>query len=173
MNRLRFNAASPIARYRSMWRDQRRHARRRGIEFQLTFEQWLLIWETSGRLPERGKETGQYVMARPGDQGPYAVGNVRIITVNQNAGESKGMTGQIQSLATCGKISFAHRARSSLTEAQVSEIRRRYVPRSPDANTVVLAREYGVAQATIWFIIANRSWKPLGAYRHEQRQPTF
>lgn len=165
MNKLRFNAASPLARYRSMWCDQRCRARNRGITFQLSFKQWFSIWQNSGRLHRRGKQNGQYVMARFGDRGPYATGNVKIVTINQNGHESKGKTGQITPLTCREKISLSHRKLSPLTKAQVREIRRRYVPRSRDANTVVLAREYGVSQATLWNIVANRSWKSRTAYQ--------
>jgi hypothetical protein len=39
-------------------------AERRGIPFELTFKQWLQIWQDSGHLHERGHRQGQYVMAR-------------------------------------------------------------------------------------------------------------
>ena len=165
MRQLRSDA-SPFARH-PCWKaycDQQNCARIRSIAFFLTFEQWLSIWETSGYLSRRGKQAGQYVMARLGDRGAYAVGNVKIVTINQNGSESKGKTGQVTPKECRGKISFSHRKLSPLTEAQVIEIRRRYRRYSHDANTVTLAEEYGVAQATVWFIVANRSWKPRTAY---------
>jgi hypothetical protein len=162
MNRLRSDA-SPFARHPHWraYRDQRYAARRRGIAFKLTFEQWLSIWKTSRRLSQRGKQKNQYVMARPGDRGPYAVGNVKIVTINRNGHESKGKTGQLTPLECRQKISLARRASSRLTEAHVREIRQRYVYHSRDANTVSLAREYGVSQYTIWAILADWHWKPL------------
>jgi hypothetical protein len=60
----------------------RRDSRGRGIAFELTFDQWLKIW--GRKLAKRGPLKGQYVMARFGDKGPYAVGNVQIITSEQN-----------------------------------------------------------------------------------------
>jgi hypothetical protein len=166
MNRVRSDA-SPFARhpYWKAYTNQRYQALRRGIAFQLEFKQWLSIWKASGHLPNRGKQKGQYVMARHGDCGPYANGNVKIVTINQNGHESKGKTGQTTPIECREKISLSHRKLSPLTEAQVREIRRSYVPYSRDANTVALAREYGVAQATVWTIIANRSWKPQAARR--------
>lgn len=74
--------------FRKMWRNQRGHAQGSGILFLLTFEQWLGIWLDSGHLSERGCRKGQYVMGRVGDQGPYSVTNVKIITVEQNHAES-------------------------------------------------------------------------------------
>lgn len=68
---------------------QQRQAKARGIVFLLTFDEWWEIWEQSGHWENRGKKSGQYVMARFGDVGPYAVGNVRITTCNENASEQK------------------------------------------------------------------------------------
>ena len=64
---------------------QRRHAGRRGVAWKLTFPQWLKIWKQSGKLTKRGRDSGQYVMARNGDKGSYSVGNVSIITNRQNS----------------------------------------------------------------------------------------
>ena len=64
---------------------------RRGIEFNLTFEQWWDIWQQSGKYEERGRLGHQYVMARFNDTGPYQIGNVKIITHDQNLNETKGM----------------------------------------------------------------------------------
>ena len=63
------------------------HAGERGIEFELTFEEWWAIWEP--RYAERGPRRGQFVMCRQRDTGPYAADNVRIDTVSGNAGEAK------------------------------------------------------------------------------------
>lgn len=68
----------------SAFTQQRSKARQRGIEFLLTFEEWLMIWEKSGKWDQRGCRKDQYVMARFGDDGPYKVSNVRICTVSEN-----------------------------------------------------------------------------------------
>jgi hypothetical protein len=98
--RRRANYAADPARVRDevyAWRDanperfayekRRQDAKTRGIPFLLTFEEWWSVWDESGKFAERGQHTGQYVMARHGDLGPYAVGNVRIITCNENVSE--------------------------------------------------------------------------------------
>lgn len=59
----------------------------RGIEFLLTFTQWWAVWQKSGKWKQRGRGQG-YVMARTGDVGPYAVGNVYICTQSQNSKDS-------------------------------------------------------------------------------------
>jgi hypothetical protein len=66
------------------FREQRNSAKRRGISWRLTYEQWLKIWSDSGKLARRGNRKGNYVMARFDDKGSYAVGNVKIITCQQN-----------------------------------------------------------------------------------------
>lgn len=66
------------------FRQQRSNASGRGIEFLLTFDEWLEIWTNSGHLEMRGKRAGHYCMARIGDTGPYAVGNVEIIPFGDN-----------------------------------------------------------------------------------------
>lgn len=69
---------------RKAFLSHRGNAKARGIPFLLTYDQWLEIWTASGHLHERGRHKGQYVMARFGDVGPYAVGNVEIVTAEEN-----------------------------------------------------------------------------------------
>lgn len=67
------------------WYDQRQNARRRGIDWDLSFDQWLKIWMDSGHWHQRGiKSRDAYVMSRKGDQGPYSVANVVIKTNYDN-----------------------------------------------------------------------------------------
>jgi hypothetical protein len=81
----------------------RKSALARGTPFLLTFAEWLFIWQDSGHLWERGHHRGEYVMARFGDKGPYAVGNVEIIPAEQNI--SDGNTRKIFSSETRAKMS--------------------------------------------------------------------
>lgn len=69
------------------FQQQRRNSRDRGIPWQLTFGEWWEIWQKSGKWPERGRGASGYVMARHGDKGAYAVGNVKIIHATQNQSE--------------------------------------------------------------------------------------
>ncbi len=73
-------SVTPVRRFQF----QRTQARQRGVEWRLTFEEWFGIWTESGHWEQRGRTRGCYVMARHGDTGPYAVGNVSIITAEQN-----------------------------------------------------------------------------------------
>jgi hypothetical protein len=72
------------------FREQRRNANDRGIpwEFSNTWE-WWCVWRDSGKWAERGRKSGQYVMARLGDVGPYSPGNVEIKTCNENCQEGR------------------------------------------------------------------------------------
>lgn len=54
------------------------------IEFQLTFEEWLNMWISSGHYHECGRLTGQYVMSRKDDVGHYAVDNIEIKSGKDN-----------------------------------------------------------------------------------------
>lgn len=73
---------------------QRNAAYVRQIEWKLTFEEWLQIWQESGHLEERGRGHGKYCMARFGDKGPYAVGNVKITTHEENLDERRNRLGE-------------------------------------------------------------------------------
>jgi transposase len=68
---------------------QRRNAHIRGIGWELTLWQWWTIWQQSGHWAERGIHSGQYVMCRRGDAGPYAVGNVFIALSSENVSSAK------------------------------------------------------------------------------------
>jgi hypothetical protein len=63
---------------------QRFNAIRRNIEWKLEPLEWWMIWSTSGKWEQRGRESHQYCMARPYDKGPYEIGNVIIITNAEN-----------------------------------------------------------------------------------------
>lgn len=83
MSRTLFTKAE--ARLRKQFGCHKGDAKRRGIAFLLTFDEWLGIWKTSGRLKQRGHGRGRYVMARRGDRGGYEMGNVEIILFEENA----------------------------------------------------------------------------------------
>jgi transposase-like protein len=70
---------------------QKNSARHRGIEWDITFAQWLAVWRQSGRLELRGRGKGHYVMSRIKDDGGYRMGNVHIqlSTVNNSEGIKK------------------------------------------------------------------------------------
>jgi hypothetical protein len=80
---------TPLRKYQI----QRIHAKDRGISFELTFEEWINIWEQSGKFEFRGRGKGKYCMSRVNDSGPYKVGNVYINLNELNAHDAmKGKT---------------------------------------------------------------------------------
>jgi hypothetical protein len=81
-------------------------AKRRNIAFLLTFKEWLAIWFDSGKWEQRGRGSDQYCMARYGDAGPYAIGNVRICTIAENTSEAH--LGKLRSDITRERLSISH-----------------------------------------------------------------
>tara|TARA_R110000744_G_scaffold89570_1_gene174097 strand:+ start:316 stop:723 length:408 start_codon:yes stop_codon:yes gene_type:complete len=79
------NRKTPKARFV----DHRINANRRGVEFLLTFEEWWAIWEP--HWEGRGRGAGDLCMCRTNDEGPYAVGNVRIDTNTNNVKEARAL----------------------------------------------------------------------------------
>lgn len=61
------------------------NAKRRGVPFEMTFDQWWSVWDASGMWSERG--TNGAHMCRHGDEGAYSVGNVYIGTKAENCAE--------------------------------------------------------------------------------------
>ena len=57
-----------------LYRSQRDSSRKRGIDFHFSFEEWNSWWGDD--IVNRGRKSGQLVMARIGDQGPYHPDNV-------------------------------------------------------------------------------------------------
>lgn len=75
MNRFKRYRHTPKGRYTR----HKANAKRRGVEFLLSFEDWLGIWVASTYWGVRG-----YSMNRLGDVGAYVKGNVYIGTVRSN-----------------------------------------------------------------------------------------
>lgn len=63
---------------------QRSSARHRGIEFLFTFHEWWEWWQIDERWNKRGLKGNGLVMARFGDEGPYAPWNVYCATSADN-----------------------------------------------------------------------------------------
>ncbi len=63
------------------YRTHRGNARRRRIAFLLTPGQWWRWWSQDGRWERRGRHRDALVVARKNDAGPYAVGNVELLTL--------------------------------------------------------------------------------------------
>jgi hypothetical protein len=72
-------------RAREAFRDQRRRARHRGIAFTFDWPTWWAWWQEEGAWHRRGRGADRLCMARLGDCGPYAPGNVYAATFSENA----------------------------------------------------------------------------------------
>lgn len=64
-------------------------------------------------------------------------------------------------MARKGRSAHSERSgRAKLTAAQVSEIKRTYIPHSKgEFNTVGLAKKFGVKTCSIWAILHGLNWK--------------
>ncbi|CAG9205621.1 conserved hypothetical protein [Burkholderia gladioli] len=71
------------AKYKIAFQTQRHNAGRRGIEWELTFEQWLDWWGDD--IERRGVHPHNLQMQRIADSGPYALGNIKKGHPKQNA----------------------------------------------------------------------------------------
>ncbi len=70
------------------FRRQRNSAKTRGIAWHLSFAQWIGIWESSGKLSERGRGKNGFCMTRNKDEGPYSIENVSIKSTIENGREA-------------------------------------------------------------------------------------
>lgn len=70
---------------RLRYEQHRRNAEKRGVLWELTFEEWCVIW--APHWHERGPHQDEKVMCRTHDQGAYRADNVRIDSPKGNAAE--------------------------------------------------------------------------------------
>ena len=68
---------------RAAYTNQKSSAKRFGIPFLFTFEQWSEWWLTDDRWSRRGRKAGQLQMGRKGNSGPYSPDNVECATKEQ------------------------------------------------------------------------------------------
>ncbi len=71
-----------IADARTAYARQVSGAKRRGVGWEITFEQWLEWWGAD--LALRGSGPDDLQMCRHGDEGPYALGNIYKGTKREN-----------------------------------------------------------------------------------------
>ena len=64
---------------------QRSKAKKRNIEWEFTYEEWLEWWGDD--IINRGRGKGQLCMSRYNDIGPYNPSNVRKLTIEGNSSE--------------------------------------------------------------------------------------
>lgn len=71
---------------RDRYHQHKASAKKRGIEFDLTFDEWWEIW--SAHFEKRGVGSGDMQMCRTRDEDAYRLGNVRIDTGLSNRKEA-------------------------------------------------------------------------------------
>lgn len=111
---------SPKHRYTEQKAASRKRVDKLGspIHWNLSFVEWMKVWEESEHWHERGTSKGQYVMSRIDDIGHYEMGNIVIKLSTDNvsegqkcrkfypsmAGEKNGMYGRTHSPEAIQKI---------------------------------------------------------------------
>lgn len=83
----------------------RASAKRRGIDFKLTFDEWWTLWAV--HYHERGTHRDEYNLCRYLDMGCYEIGNVRIDLAVNNAAE-RGVAKRTRSMKGKAKRGAAH-----------------------------------------------------------------
>jgi hypothetical protein len=73
--------------FNMQYHNQKVRARIRNIEWQFTYDTWMEWWGED--IVNRGSKSGQLVMSRFNDSGPYHPNNVRKATVNENSIEAR------------------------------------------------------------------------------------
>jgi len=77
------------------WQQQKAQAKNRLdrdgnlIQWKLSFDEWIKLWEESGHWDQRGVGSGKYCMSRKNDIGHYEVSNVEIKTQSENMKEGQ------------------------------------------------------------------------------------
>lgn len=99
------NRATLIGKYKT----QKRNAEHRGLQFLLSYDEWLFIWTDSGKIGQRGRGGKKYCMCRYNDVGSYEVGNVFIGTGSENVRD--GNVGKTVPKEVREKISKAHKGK--------------------------------------------------------------
>lgn len=135
---------------RVAWNDQKKSAINRGIWWNFTFEEWIAWWQRHlGRnwFKLRGYHTGQYVMARKGDKGPYTKSNVRCIRVEDNHNEYN-----LTKISQAGK---SHRGRLPFEIVKaVYEADGRYAD---------IAKQFGLNEHSVHRIKCQKAYKAITA----------
>lgn len=116
------------------YNEHKRNAKRRGIGFYYTLEEWWSEWKSNWN--ERG--SGKKMMCRYKDKGDYILGNCYIGTASNNAKEAGvGLN------------------RAKLTEDDVSDIR---LLIGSGLTNVVIAEQFNVSDAQISRIKTGERW---------------
>lgn len=114
----------------------RKEAKKRGIKWNLTFEEWWKLWSDSGHWEERGYGKNKYCLCRKKDLGNYEVGNIYIDLATNNCRDA-WYNGKSQHLPD-PKLSFEQRQ-------NIYKLTRDYTK----GLSIKLAKEFGVSPGRI------------------------
>lgn len=128
---------SPRGRYRK----QKEHAKRRGIKFLLSFNEWWSIWQQSGKYSLRGRGKGRYCMCRYNDSGAYEIGNVYIDEWSNNVRLQHVFNPDVKANLVTDARRLPQRKRDIINEMK-----------SVGVKPKQLASLYGVTETTIYNI---------------------
>jgi hypothetical protein len=92
------------------YRQQKGDAKKRGIEFKLTFEEWINWWGDD--FENRGVGVDKLVMGRIGDVGAYELSNIKKITFSDNSRECRINYG------ACNPIKFEGKTYKDINDAE-------------------------------------------------------
>jgi hypothetical protein len=108
-------------KYQTQYDNAKQCAKQRNIEWQFTYDTWIEWWGDD--IVNRGCKSGQLVMARNGDIGPYHPTNVSKKTCNENI--SEGNKGRIHSKDHTTKIVVARTGSATKLKGSTWSIARR------------------------------------------------
>lgn len=80
----------------------KKDAKKRGIPFEFSFEEWIAWWEAQGKLQDKLNNWGRWCMCRKGDEGPYCLANVYLGTRAKNTADRWNFIKQKKSKGTNG-----------------------------------------------------------------------
>lgn len=146
-----------IRKIKSKFNNHKYSAKKRGIGFNFTLEEWCQWWEQNlgpDWFVLRGQGKDKYCMGRKGDVGSYHIDNVICISHSENSKMAR--FGEIQTAEQRLKNSLANRGegngRAKLTAVQVTEI---YTAEDTISN---LARKYKVSRPVIKGVRTGKLW---------------
>lgn len=94
-----------IEEYRAAYNCQRGNAKRRGIDFRLTFQEWTNFWGVD--IERRGNGQCNLQMQRVADVGAYELSNIRKGTPKQNSATAMAVRANKSSDAAAVELQIA------------------------------------------------------------------
>lgn len=95
---------------RKDYNDQKSRALNRGIDFELSFEDWLTLWTESGKLDSRGRGVGKFCMGRIDSNRGYTLSNSIIEPFCKNSSRTMA---EGRALAMNKNIDYAARSKKA------------------------------------------------------------